>query len=496
MLDWIFTLLDHPVTPWIPTILIPLWALTAWWLTRENFLDPLHRQLREAQQLLDETPDTTQGFIQHFSRLDLMLTALPDIAKAWRHFTATLIQADDSQGVLLCTQRPENFFGYEALLSTHLRTQRLEALPTWLAGAGLLFTFLGLVGALHFAARGLNTGDAELSRQALRGMLGMASLKFLASIAGFVSAWIMAWRSRVWQRRLAGWLDTLCDQLNTRLEFITPERLTMEQHRQSDTQDTKPDPLIRVLREENNRLIAALKERHPDLRETTAAVQALHPTLQSIHQRLATLLEAFEQHLRTPLTGMAPGSAVGGDPTAWGPLLEGLREEGRQLAREISLQLTQSAPGEASRTMMVDGAPLLARSEQESWMRIVDRMEVAARALEKQAESLHGLSALAQETRRANEGSIRAGREAVDSLMNAVESFNTRMDGTFTRSAEVLLTRLTQNNQKVVAQVIAGLDRDQAGNAIIVPEVEERKELPNLFEQFLTNRGRGKAREH
>lgn len=119
-------------------------------------------------------------------------------------------------------------------------------------------------------------------------------------------------------------------------------------------------------------------------------------------------------------------------------------------------------------------------------MRIIDRLESAAHALEQQSVSLHGLSDLADVTRKASEGSIRAGREAVETLVTSVEDFNNRMAGTFSRSADTLMTRLAQNNQQMVSQVIAQLDRDRA-HEIDVPD-PDKPELPQLFDQFLRNR--------
>ncbi|MBF0271643.1 MAG: hypothetical protein HQL98_06250 [Magnetococcales bacterium] len=527
MFEWIVTVVNHPFAPWIPALLIPLWAGAAWWFARDTYLDPLLAQIRLARQLLDETPDSPAEFPPHLPHLDAGLNVLPDLAKAWRHFTATWIPTESPGTMILYGQRPDRFFRLAPLTAHHPRAQRLQTLPTHLAGSGLLFTFVGLVGALHYASRGLLSGDPETVRMALRGVLAMASLKFLASIAGFLSAWLLGWRTRVWQRRLEKELELWCDQLAIRLVFITPERLAHEQMTAMDrlrhpvAPEAEPaplavtlstatlEPLIQALRAENHKLLTLIQTRLPDPKENTAELRTLNATLLNEGKRLGHLLESLTQSLQpilesshaplpealpregevTHWVATAPASAP--DPAVWRPMIESLRDEGRHLARELAHHLARELQPGGART--VDGSQHLSRPEQESWMRIIDRMELAARALEKQSESLNGLSALANETRRASEGSIRAGREAVESLVHAVEHFNTRMEGTFSRSAEALLNRLAQNNQQVVSQMLSGLDRDRADSLLITPEPEpEKKELPRLFDQFMRSRGAGK----
>ncbi|MBF0190503.1 MAG: hypothetical protein HQL99_05055 [Magnetococcales bacterium] len=528
MFEWIVTVINHPATPWVPALLIPLWAVAMWWSARKNLLDPLLTQIRLAREQLDTIPDAPTAFPSHLSDLDSRLNALPDLTKAWRHFTATWIPLGPPEPIFLYGQRPEQFFRLDPLTTDNPRAQRLQTLPHHLAVAGLIFTFAGLVGALHYASRGLLSGEPETVRMALRGVLAMASLKFLASIAGFCSAWMVSWRLRVWQSRLEQELAVWCDQLASRLVFITPERLAheqmnaMERLRPPVAPESEPapmtvtlsaatlEPLIQTLRTENHKLTTLIQARLPDPATQTADLRILNTTLLDASERLGHLLETLTLNLQpaletdhAPLTDTLPReSAVthwvtatppaSPDPALWRPMIESLRDEGRHLAQELAHHLARELQTGGVRPH-ADGSQHLSRPEQESWMRIIDRMELAARALEKQSESLNGLSALANETRRASEGSIRAGREAVESLVNAVEHFNTRMESTFSRSAEALLNRLAQNNQQVVSQMLEGLDRERADTLLIPPEPELKdRELPRLFDQFMRTRGAGK----
>ncbi|MBF0628073.1 MAG: hypothetical protein HQL91_07615 [Magnetococcales bacterium] len=426
MFEWIVSLLNHPATPWTLALSIPVLAVLLWWRVRQALLQPLFAQIQAARDWLDETPDLPEAFFPAFRLLDGRLSGLPLLARPWRNFTASLLQSDAPKPMLFQTRQPEAFFRLELLTAHHPQAVLLQAMPTLLIAIGVLFTFVGVAGALHFAARGLLTAEPETTRQALRGVLSMAALKFLSSITAILAAGVVSWRMRRWQRVIGLALTVMCDQLGSRCALLTPGSSLQE----SSAALATPEPMIQALKEEGKRL---------------------SQRLESLERTLHLLIEAQRaQPARERQVVAASGSDAGGHA--------------------------------------------LSRSEQESWMRIIDRMELAAHALEKQSEGLSGLSALADETRRASEGSIRAGHEAVEKLMDSIANFNSRMEGSFAHSAEVLLTRLAHNNQKVVSQVIAQLDRDQL-HEITVPDLG-KKELPQLFDQFLRTRGGRKETNH
>lgn len=63
-----------------------------------------------------------------------------------------------------------------------------SALPGYFTSVGLLLTFIGLVAALHFAARGFESGSAEQAKTAILQLLSASSFKFLTSIAALAGA--------------------------------------------------------------------------------------------------------------------------------------------------------------------------------------------------------------------------------------------------------------------------------------------------------------------
>lgn len=74
----------------------------------------------------------------------------------------------------------------------HPRYGLLETMPGLLTGAGILFTFLGLIVGLY----GLNPTDANQLTSGVQRLLGGMSVAFLTSVAGIASALGWSWAQR------------------------------------------------------------------------------------------------------------------------------------------------------------------------------------------------------------------------------------------------------------------------------------------------------------
>lgn len=68
----------------------------------------------------------------------------------------------------------------------------MQALPGYFTSIGLIFTFIGLVVALYFAARGFRSGDMEEARVSILQLLNAASFKFLTSVAALIGSLIIS----------------------------------------------------------------------------------------------------------------------------------------------------------------------------------------------------------------------------------------------------------------------------------------------------------------
>lgn len=64
----------------------------------------------------------------------------------------------------------------------------MRSLPGYFTSFGLIMTFIGLVVALYFAAKGFRSGNVDEARAAIIQLLNAASFKFLTSVAALISA--------------------------------------------------------------------------------------------------------------------------------------------------------------------------------------------------------------------------------------------------------------------------------------------------------------------
>jgi hypothetical protein len=64
----------------------------------------------------------------------------------------------------------------------------MSALPSYFTSVGLILTFVGLVVALYFAAKGFRSGNLEQAREAILQLLNASAFKFITSVAALGTA--------------------------------------------------------------------------------------------------------------------------------------------------------------------------------------------------------------------------------------------------------------------------------------------------------------------
>jgi hypothetical protein len=134
-------------------------------------------------------------------RLAAMPLAGPGGATPWPQLTAQIAAALASNRTLLAAwashvrgdgRLGEGSFGDAAQIEAQRRERDenglMAALPGYYTTVGLILTFVGLVVALYFAARGFRSGDIEEARQSIIQLLNASAFKFLTSVAALASA--------------------------------------------------------------------------------------------------------------------------------------------------------------------------------------------------------------------------------------------------------------------------------------------------------------------
>jgi hypothetical protein len=119
--------------------------------------------------------------------------------------------------------------------------------PNLLVGAGLLFTFIGLVAALYFASAGVAASNVEIAQRALRDLLAAATFKFVTSIAGLASSLVFSWREKAQLHRVQTRLAHFCSALEARMMPVTSESMAGAQLAEMRQQTTLLRRLTRDL---------------------------------------------------------------------------------------------------------------------------------------------------------------------------------------------------------------------------------------------------------
>ena len=204
--------LTDPRFVWICAgVLVVLAAFTAclwWWRTRQATL-----ALKCARTVITGCSGQT-AFAENFHILkDGIQTALkkvPVFASGWVRWSDSLSEFDRVDGARVVASEMAisesiNLGSWERSLAMHW----YRALPNYLVGLGLCFTFLGVVAVISKAALALGASNSDATKQvdALRDLLDAASFKFVTSLVGVFASIIYSlffrWRRIGVEREIA-----------------------------------------------------------------------------------------------------------------------------------------------------------------------------------------------------------------------------------------------------------------------------------------------------
>ncbi len=295
----------------------------------------LRASLKPVISVLNSAEDY-HAFTMKFEAINGEISKIEGIKHPWREFCETLIpplDAIDEPGYRIYrnTRRPSEYFSLSA--SHHYQVRSIIAPSTFVA-IGLLFTFLGLVAALTEAGRAFGQQDAALMEQALGRLLAVAGTKFWASVGGlfssiFVGAFLLGVNSRI--RRD---LHLICNLLETRLLFVTNEKLLTDivSHSQRQTQrlESMSDEISIAIGDSIKNAIATLP---PMLSES------LGKTMEPVTEELRSVTKNLSADNQGALKGMAEEFAR----KVSGASEESFNQVNNQLERLIaSLEVTSS----------------------------------------------------------------------------------------------------------------------------------------------------------
>jgi hypothetical protein len=220
--DTVFGLLASPWVPWALSTLIVAAAVAIWLDFRWRRLEPVLQGLEDAIRTV-EGSEGQASFRQRFPTLFRRLADNPVVGDAWRAYAPTLSSAPNSEDAVGYTRRPAESFDESLLAVAGINLRFYHAVPNLLVGAGLLFTFVGLVAALYFASAGVAADDVQKAQAALRELLAAATFKFVTSIAGLGSSLVFSWREKAQLHRAHRLIGHFCSALEARMVPVTGE---------------------------------------------------------------------------------------------------------------------------------------------------------------------------------------------------------------------------------------------------------------------------------
>ena len=214
--DRLFGLLVQPWVPWTLASLIVATATVTWLVFRYRRIAPLLDSLERVITLVEASKGPS-GFRRSFHAIYQGLAEDPLLGQVWRAYAPSLAPAPGLDDAMGYSRRPRDSFDDDLLLEAGVNLRVYHAVPNLLVGGGLLFTFVGLVGALYFASRGIAGGDVAQAQHALHELLAAATFKFVTSIAGLGSSLVFSWREKALLYRFQRQLARFCAALEERM---------------------------------------------------------------------------------------------------------------------------------------------------------------------------------------------------------------------------------------------------------------------------------------
>lgn len=181
------------------------------------------RAFKGGAKIIQKNADDPTAFFEKFDTISQEIQNVIILEHFWREFEESTFQDTKNRRICLSV-RPDRYFNKQAALSAKGNLNQVQAVPNYLIGIGLFFTFLGLASALDVAQAGLQSGD----QQALQDLLKVASVKFVSSLlAIFLSltlSFMQRWRFNASKKNVMKFCDLI--ELNT--EYLPSEKLLMQ----------------------------------------------------------------------------------------------------------------------------------------------------------------------------------------------------------------------------------------------------------------------------
>ena len=176
--------------------------------------------LKAATTLLDgvvNRSDFANQYLEIADRISVAFSKNRPLSQQWKRFQTQLTRGED--GTIFSYRQPDEFFNSTSLLKDRW-LPLCKAGPSYLVGIGLVFTFLGIAVVIYRASLALGSSN---DLQALRDLLGAASLKFWTSLVGVALSVITSGYFRHLTARFNVATSDFSYALSRRVSFLSQE---------------------------------------------------------------------------------------------------------------------------------------------------------------------------------------------------------------------------------------------------------------------------------
>lgn len=209
-------LINQPAFVYVASTLIVISALLLLAAFEFRVIAPQLQALRRVRHQTEALAvGAEQDWVAGAARIEEILRRNAVLLSSW----ATYVQEAKDLG-RLPSRRFSLYAKSDDLAAGRGRGGLLAALPGYYTTVGLILTFVGLVVALYFAAKGFRSGDLAEARTAIVQLLNASAFKFLTSVAALVSALMISVTHRLMESRLRRCAQATLDVLDLYLQGL------------------------------------------------------------------------------------------------------------------------------------------------------------------------------------------------------------------------------------------------------------------------------------
>jgi ABC-type transporter Mla subunit MlaD len=456
---------------WVPWSLAgAIIAYAAFEYARLYFkLRPVRESIQGATKSINAVEDAS-AFVERYEAINEYISTDRWVGYSWREFRETLLLPDRVGFRIRNTVRPSQYISAAALIQYQTNLRYFQAIPNILVGLGLCFTFIGLIAALFFAARGVASASIQEAQSHLKDLLAAATFKFVTSVAGLGSSITFSIAQKRLFHDFSREVEGLCKALGARVDFTSPAAIADQSHNELAAQ-------TRELQKFNTDLAFSLAEAI-DKRLSESFSQVMAPMANAIDQMagrfgemnqnaLERMIGRFSETLEgaagKQIEALAAGMAIVKDEL--GSLSDRLDQAGRVLG-ELDEHLGRHRDGLGLLHRELDTTVTNVRNTIEALGQTAAPLGTASDSLENTVgrlaevgQSLEGTHAAATELTRALHDTTEAATAAWSSYRTHFES----LDETLAHLFVEINTGLATYHDKV-AEFVSKIDEQMANS--------------------------------